>query len=161
MFNAFQENTYVISDETNECVIVDPGCYDQDEKQELVDYISDNNLTVVKLLNTHCHIDHVLGNDFVKRKYNIKLYVHPTEEFVLNAQKILAPHYGFHAYQEAKPDSYLKEGDEVSFGKLAFAALFVPGHFSAFEGKDVRVRLSGLGPFHRQRGRVDTNVPVN
>ena len=158
MFNAFQENTYVISDETNECVIVDPGCYDQDEKQELVDYISDNNLTVVKLLNTHCHIDHVLGNDFVKRKYNIKLYVHPTEEFVLNAQKILAPHYGFHAYQEAKPDSYLKEGDEVSFGKLAFAVLFVPGHSPghiAFYCAREKVVIAGDVLFQGSVGRTD------
>ena len=60
VFNAFQENTYIISDETKECVVVDPGCYDDDEKKELSDYIMDHQLQVRMLLNTHCHIDHKL-----------------------------------------------------------------------------------------------------
>ena len=123
VFNAFQENTYIISDETNECVIIDPGCYDDHEKKELADYIQDHQLNVRMLLNTHCHIDHILGNDFVKQKYGTKLYIHQTEEFVLNAQKILAPHYGFNRYQEATPDGYLEEGD---VDRVWFTKIFCP-----------------------------------
>ena len=67
-FNALSENTFVVYDETGECIIIDPGCFEQDEKNELKNFISDNNLTVKTLINTHCHIDHVLGNNFIKKE---------------------------------------------------------------------------------------------
>jgi hydroxyacylglutathione hydrolase len=158
VFNAFQENTYIISDETKECVIVDPGCYDDDEKQALSDYVLGHQLTVKMLLNTHCHIDHILGNEFVKQKYSTKLYIHQTEEFVLNAQKIFAPHYGFNRYQEAKPDGYLVEGDVVEFGLQKFAVLFVPGHSPghiAFYNEKENVVLAGDVLFQNSVGRTD------
>ena len=158
VFNAFQENTYIIFDETKECVVVDPGCYDDDEKKELSDYILDHQLKVRMLLNTHCHIDHILGNEFVKQKYNTKLYIHQTEEFVLNAQKIFAPHYGFNRYQEAKPDGYLVEGDVVEFGLQKFAVLFVPGHSPghiAFYNEKEKVVLAGDVLFQNSVGRTD------
>jgi hydroxyacylglutathione hydrolase len=158
VFNAFQENTYVISDHTKECVVVDPGCYDERERKELDDYISNNQLSVGMLWNTHCHIDHVLGNDFVKRKYNVKLYVHPTEEFVLHAQKILASHYGFHLYQEATPDALLKEGDVMQFGEQKFSVLFVPGHSPghvAFYNEKERTVIAGDVLFKSSIGRAD------
>ncbi len=158
VFNAFQENTYIISDETKECVVVDPGCYDDDEKKELSDYVLDQKLKVRMLLNTHCHIDHILGNEFVKQKYSTKLYIHQTEEFVLNAQKIFAPHYGFNRYQEAKPDGYLVEGDVVEFGAQKFAVLFVPGHSPghiAFYNEKEKVVLAGDVLFQNSVGRTD------
>lgn len=158
VFNPFQENTYVVYDETNEGVIVDPGCYDAHEKTELADFVNDNTLHVKLLLNTHCHIDHILGNAFVKEKFNVKLYVHATEEFVLNAQKILAPHYGMHMYQESKPDGYLKEGDVVEFGNQKFSVLFVPGHSPghlAFYNEKERVVLGGDVLFQNSIGRTD------
>jgi len=158
VFNAFQENTYIISDETKECVIVDPGCYDDDEKKVLADYILDQQLQVRILLNTHCHIDHILGNEFVKQKYSTKLYIHKTEEFVLNAQKIFSPHYGFNHYQEAKPDGYLVEGDVIEFGLQKFAVLFVPGHSPghiAFYHEKEKVIFAGDVLFQNSVGRTD------
>jgi len=158
VFNAFQENTYIISDETKECVVVDPGCYDDDEKKELSDYVLDHKLKVRMLLNTHCHIDHILGNEFVKQKYSTKLYIHQTEEFVLNAQKVFAPHYGFNRYQEAKPDGYLVEGDVVEFGSQKFTVLFVPGHSPghiAFYHEKEKVVFAGDVLFQNSVGRTD------
>ena len=75
-FNPFSENTYVLSDETKECVIIDPGCHNYEERKELKDFIDNNNLKVVHLLNTHAHIDHVLGNEYVKRTFGVKLHLH-------------------------------------------------------------------------------------
>jgi hydroxyacylglutathione hydrolase len=158
VFNAFQENTYIISDETKECVIVDPGCYDDHEKKELSDYISENQLRVKMLLNTHCHIDHILGNEFVKQKYGSKLYLHKTEVFVLNAQKILASHYGFNLYQPATPDNYLNEDDSIEFGAQKFSILFVPGHSPghiAFYSEKEKVVLAGDVLFLNSVGRTD------
>lgn len=158
VFNPFQENTYVIYDGTKDAVVVDPGCYDQDEKREIADFIAGNNLSIKMLLNTHCHIDHVLGNSFIKEKFDTKLYIHQTEEFVLHAQKILAPHYGMHHYEEAKPDYFLKEGDRVKFGDQDFSVLFVPGHSPghiAFYNEKEKVVLAGDVLFQNSIGRTD------
>src|SRR5437870_2337022 len=78
-FNDFQENTYVLYDETKECIIIDPGCYYPEEQKQLADFISSHSLKPVLLLNTHCHIDHVLGNRFVVDKYGISLGLHEKE----------------------------------------------------------------------------------
>ncbi len=158
VFNPFQENTYVVYDDTKEAVVVDPGCYDEDEKSELADFITENELTVKMLLNTHCHIDHVLGNQFVKEKFKTKLHIHPTEEFVLNAQKVIAPHYGIHRYEDSTPDSFLKEGDRLPFGNQEFLVLFVPGHSPghiAFYNEKEKVVIAGDVLFQGSIGRTD------
>jgi len=67
-FNPFQENTYILHDETKECIIIDPGCFTQVEKDKLVKFIEDNELKPVRLINTHCHLDHVFGNYFVRTR---------------------------------------------------------------------------------------------
>ena len=64
-FNPFQENTYVVYDESKECVIIDPGCYNAQEQEELTSFIDEKALTPIKLINTHCHIDHILGNQLI------------------------------------------------------------------------------------------------
>lgn len=158
VFNPFQENTYVLYDDTQEAVVVDPGCYEVDEKSELAGFITENHLTVKMLLNTHCHIDHVLGNYFVKEKFQTKLYIHQTEEFVLNAQKIIAPHYGIHLYEESAPDFFLTEGDTVKFGHQEFSVLFVPGHSPghiAFYNRQEKILIAGDVLFQGSIGRTD------
>ncbi|MCZ2141052.1 MAG: MBL fold metallo-hydrolase, partial [Bacteroidia bacterium] len=79
IFNDFSENTYVLYDETKECVIIDPGCYTNSEQNELRKFIQENGLNPVKLINTHCHIDHVLGNSFVANTFSVALYLHKEE----------------------------------------------------------------------------------
>ena len=126
-FNALQENTYVLFDETKDCVIIDPGCYDEDEKSELQEFVKSNDLKVTRLLNTHCHVDHVLGNYFVKESYKVKLSIHRLEIPVLKAVAVYAPSYGFYQYEESEPDDFLAEGDRVSVGKHELTVIFVPG----------------------------------
>lgn len=157
-FNPFQENTYVLYDETKESVIVDPGCYEDEEKKELADFIASNQLTVTRLLNTHCHIDHVLGNAFVREKYNTKLYIHRNDEPVLRAVSAYAPNYGFHLYHETTPDAYLEEGDEITVGNQKFEVLFVPGHAPghvAFYNRKEKVVIGGDVLFQNSIGRTD------
>jgi glyoxylase-like metal-dependent hydrolase (beta-lactamase superfamily II) len=158
VFNPLQENTYVLYDETHDCVVVDPGCYEENEKKELVEFIEKNSLNVKAIWNTHCHVDHVLGNAFVKDKFNIKLYIHPLDEPVLKAVKVYAPHYGFHQYQEALPDAYLNEGDTISVGHQEFTVLFVPGHSPghvAFYNEKNKTVISGDVLFRNSIGRTD------
>lgn len=127
-FNAFQENTYVISDQDGHAAIIDPGNYEEEENQRLLDYIRKNDLKPELLLNTHCHLDHVLGNAFLKMTFDIPLLIHERETEVLRAAKILAPNYGFARYQPATPDGYLSEGKDIEIGHEVLRVLFVPGH---------------------------------
>lgn len=157
-FNSFQENTYVLFDETNACVIIDPGCYEKNEKQELENFIQTKQLHVTHLLNTHGHIDHVLGNAFVKQKYNVALHIHPTDEATLRAVETYAPAYGFVLYEPAKPDYFLNEGDVIRFGNATLQVLYVPGHAPghiAFYNAEQKICIAGDVLFNGSIGRTD------
>ncbi len=157
-FNALQENTYLLYDETKECVLIDPGCYEKQEEQELKEFISKHDLTPVKLLNTHCHVDHVLGNKFVKDTYGIKLYTSKEEEEALRSVKLYAPLYGFSQYAETEVDELVQEGDQITFGNSTLEILFVPGHsvgHLAFFNRAEKICVSGDVLFSQSVGRWD------
>ncbi|MBL6444931.1 MBL fold metallo-hydrolase [Fulvivirga sp. 29W222] len=158
VFNPFMENTYVLYDDTKECVVIDPGCYEEYEKKELKAFIVENDLKVVKLLNTHCHIDHVLGNEYVKKEFNVELYVHQLDEQTLRSVKVYAPSYGFTNYEEATVDQHLDEGDIVEFGESKLDVIFVPGHAPghiAFISKADKICIGGDVLFQSSIGRTD------
>ncbi|MEL7001400.1 MAG: MBL fold metallo-hydrolase [Bacteroidota bacterium] len=158
VFNPFMENTYVLYDETKEAIIIDPGCYENHEKNELTSFIKANSLKVVRLLNTHCHIDHVFGNQFVKDSYDVKLAIHKEDLATLKAVKAYAPSYGFSNYTEAEADDFLEEGDTILFGKSKLDIVFVPGHAPghvAFFNKDEKICIGGDVLFNGSIGRTD------
>ncbi|MFY0651598.1 MAG: MBL fold metallo-hydrolase [Cyclobacteriaceae bacterium] len=158
VFNAFMENTYVIYDESKEAIIVDPGCYERQEEEELTSFIESENLNVVKLVNTHCHIDHVFGNQFVKDKYGVGLYIHKADEETLRSVKVYAPAYGFTNYNEAEADGYFDVSDTLDFGNSSFEIVFVPGHAPghiAFINKEQKVCIGGDVLFDGSIGRTD------
>ena len=157
-FNPFQENTIVLHDETKNCFIIDPGCSDASERKELADFIDDNQLKVQLLLNTHCHIDHVLGNNFVKENFKIRFLIHAKDEPVLKAVKTYASNYGFFQYQEASPDGYLEEGDSLQLGDEIMEVIFVPGHAPghvAFYNEKNKILIGGDVLFYNSIGRTD------
>ena len=127
-FNPFQENTYVIFDDTGSAGIIDPGCHTPAEHRELEDFITSNQLRPEILLNTHCHIDHVLANAWVKRKWNLDLWIHPSEIQVLKSVEVYAPNYGFPNYESSSADQFLEEGQSIPIGKESLRILYVPGH---------------------------------
>ncbi|MEO6285048.1 MAG: MBL fold metallo-hydrolase [Dyadobacter sp.] len=158
VFNPFSENTYLLSDETGEAIIIDPGCYDQAEYKELTDHIAANNLTPLKIINTHAHIDHVLGIAALKRKYNIPFYLHRLDEPVLKAVKSYASNYGFAVFDEPEIDHYLVEGESVTFGNTTLKVIFVPGHAPghvAFVNDEQKFVIGGDVLFHLSIGRTD------
>src|SRR5258708_5189327 len=158
VFNPFQENTIVAFDETDEAVIIDPGCYLPEERATLDNFIATRKLKIHSLLNTHCHIDHVLGNDYVKEKYKVKLWIHPNDEPVLRSVKIYASNYGFERYRGASPDGFLNEGDTVKFGNTTLEVLFLPGHAPGhfgFYNHHQKVIISGDVLFAGSVGRTD------
>jgi len=127
-FNPFEENTYILYDETKECMIIDPGCSNKSEQEEMVQFITDEKLKPVKLLNTHCHIDHVFGNSFIAKKYNLDLEIHEKDLQVLHSLPQVSHLYGLNAEESVEPSVFLNEGDKIVFGNSSLDILFTPGH---------------------------------
>jgi len=128
-FNLFAENTYVLwDDESKECAIVDAGCSDQSEEQKLAEFITDNNLTVKYLINTHCHIDHILGCEFVKSKFNPIYYAPELDIPLLQNAKMQASFVGMDFSISILPDNYLTEDKKIYIGKSELSFIFTPGH---------------------------------
>lgn len=127
-FSPIQENTYVISCQTGDCIIIDPGCYFDAEKEELSAFIEKSGLRPVMLLNTHCHLDHVFGNKYVAEKYGLTLQIHEKEKVMLE----LAPASGlmwnmpFDNYTGEL--IYLSENDTIKLGEDLLEILLMPGH---------------------------------
>jgi glyoxylase-like metal-dependent hydrolase (beta-lactamase superfamily II) len=130
-FNDFSENTYLLYDNSKECAIIDPGCMTMAEQKELAGFIEDHQLKAVLLINTHCHIDHILGNAFVSKKYNLPLGSHQGEQVVLASGSQVSTMYGIP--YETSPDItvFYEENDIISFGNTKLKVLFTPGHSPA------------------------------
>jgi len=155
-FNPFQENTYLLFTIDGQCAIIDPGCYDQREEEILKKTIEDRGLNPTLLLNTHCHIDHVFGNDFVHRAYGLEPMIHPQEEIVLASVPRVAEMYGLNYTPSPKPKFY--QGGEISLGAEKLKILFAPGHSPghvAFYSKTAGILLSGDVLFKQSIGRTD------
>ncbi len=158
-FNDFQENTYILIDEaSNECVIVDPGCNGTAEQQKFSTYIEDNNLKPVRLVNTHCHIDHILGNAFVASKYDLPLEAHAGEVPVLLAGQRTASMYGIPYQTSPEIKFFLDESQEILFGSQKLSILLTPGHSPAsicFYSESTNQLIAGDVLFHMSIGRTD------
>ncbi len=129
VFNPFQENTYVVWDQISlEAIIIDPGCSNSIEEEKLSDFISDNNLNPKYLINTHCHIDHVLGNKFVKDKYQIPYYAPELDIPLLDNLIDQAKMFGLDVNRSPLPDDFITENLELKIGDTSFSFIFTPGH---------------------------------
>lgn len=155
-FNPFQENTYVVSNDADECMIVDPGMYTRAECQTLRQHIESRGLQPVLLVNTHCHIDHVFGNAFVGDTYGLTPVIHQLERPVLDAVPTVAQMYQLNYDPSPEPEYF--DGDELMLGSEKFEILFAPGHAPghvAFHHADSKTLLSGDVLFRESIGRTD------
>lgn len=157
-FNAFQENTYLIWNAIGEGVVVDPGCYSYEERKEITDFIDSNQIKLQAIINTHAHIDHVLGVAYFKEHYQLPFGLHQKEQVILTDVVNRAQVYGFPHYQQASVDFWIESGKELAFGELRFQVLFVPGHAPghlAFYLPEDRLLFAGDVLFRRSVGRTD------
>ncbi|HPF94362.1 MAG TPA: MBL fold metallo-hydrolase [Tenuifilaceae bacterium] len=128
IFNPFQENTYLVYDKTKECIIVDAGCYTADEQSELTAFISQNNLIVKQIVNTHGHVDHVLGNAFVKTQYKASIAANPEDYSLMQSATAHAIMYGLTIDDVPGIDINLNHGDTILFGETTLKVIHTPGH---------------------------------
>lgn len=157
-FNPFQENTYILYNEFKECIIIDPGMYNAQEEIMFSDYIAANQLTPKLLLNTHCHIDHILGNYFCFQKYNLITHCHADEMQVLAMAQATANVYELRYAESPTPVKWIADNEKIKFGNDTLHALFTPGHSPgslSFYSEENNFVISGDVLFYQSIGRSD------
>ncbi len=157
-FSPIQENTYLLYNAKGNALIIDPGCYFDEERETLSSFLQQNKLKLQLLLNTHCHLDHVFGNKWIHETFGLLLHIHQKEKQVLD----FAPASGlmwnmpFDNYNaELK---YIKEGEEVLLDDDRLKILFAPGHSPGhvcFYCKEQGFVIGGDVLFRQSIGRTD------
>jgi hydroxyacylglutathione hydrolase len=161
VFNPMQENTYLLSNETGQCIIIDPGCYFEQERTELSNYIRDNGLNPVLLLNTHCHLDHVFGNKYVAQTYTLELHLHEKEKKILQQAPLSGMVWKFPFEGYTGNLIFLEEGEQVRLGDDVLDVLFLPGHSPGSIGFYCAAQSFIIGGdvlFKRGIGRTDLQM---
>ncbi len=157
-FSPIQENTYILYNEFNECIIIDPGCYYDSEKEVLANFIEKTELKPKMLLNTHCHLDHVFGNKFVAEKYGLTLQLHEKEVQVLQFAPASGLMYNMPFDNYVGSYIFLKPGDTLKLGADELEILFTPGHSPAsisFYCQKEGFVIAGDVLFKQSIGRTD------
>lgn len=158
-FNPFQENTYLIYDDNKNAAIIDAGCMTEIEKNTLSKFISEQELQVKRILNTHLHIDHQFGNRYVSEKYDLKPEAAKEDEFLLERIAEQSKMFGLPAQEKPQEiGSYIEDNQEIKIGDISLKAIHAPGHspgsmclYAEKEG----VLFAGDVLFHGSIGRTD------
>ncbi len=157
-FSPVQENTYVLYNEQKQAFIIDPGCYFTAEEETLLQFITENGLKPVKLLNTHCHLDHVFGNKWVNKQFNLELHLHTFEEKVLAFAPASGQMWGLTFDNYAGPLHFINDGDIIELGNDKLEVILAPGHSPGsvcFYCKEQNLLIGGDVLFYESIGRTD------
>ena len=158
VFNPYQENTYILYDENKNCIIVDPGMHNYKEEQIFLDAIQDNGLTPVSLINTHCHIDHVLGNHFIWETFGLMPQFHHDELPLLIQIQNYAPQMGIRYEPSPIPETFLSQDDIIQLGDHSIELILAPGHSPGhlcLYAKADNLLIGGDVLFQNSIGRTD------
>lgn len=158
VFNPFQENTYLLYNESHKCMIIDPGFSNENEQHQFTEFIDKNQLEPVCLVNTHCHIDHILGNQFVYDQWKLPLQIHEGELPVLQSGPGVAAMYGFEFRPYSGKIVFINEKDQLLLGTDVITLLFTPGHSPAslsLYNAESKLLISGDTLFSGSIGRTD------
>ena len=156
--NPLGENSFIVSDDTGECIFIDPGFYYEEEHQEIRDYIKENGLKPIKITNTHCHFDHIMGVEFIRHEFGIPFHAHSEDSFWVNKAVEQAEMFGFEMNTVAPIDNYLVENEYVEFGNSKLKIIHVPGHSPGhvvFYSETEKKLIAGDVLFYGSIGRTD------
>ena len=158
VFSPIEVNTYIVSDDSGECVIIDCGCYNEDENRMLKEFLDERDLRPVALLNTHMHLDHIFGNRFIKEEYGLLTHASPLEERNRSSSVSHAIMFGLSMNEPPVIGKEIGDREKLVFGNMAFDTIFVPGHTAgsiAFYLKDISSVITGDALFAGSIGRTD------
>ncbi len=158
VFNPFQVNAYVLYDESRECVLIDPAVSSEAEIQQLETFIQEHKLHPVLLINTHSHIDHLLGNHTMSKHFGLKLAAHPAGQPFIDRAHDSAERFGLKLAGTKKIDMLLEDGQEISFGNSKLKVLYTPGHADGsicLYAEEAGIVISGDVLFNDSIGRTD------
>lgn len=127
-FNPFAENTYVASDKSGECVIIDAGNYSASEDSALTQYIAQAGLKPVMAINTHGHVDHILGVSYVKSTFGVEFALHGDDKFLVDSASTHGALYGFEVKDIPLMEIDMKNMESIGFGETTFRIIHTPGH---------------------------------
>lgn len=157
-FNPFQENTYILYNDRGSCIIIDPGCSSPAERDRLTTFIDQKRLQPRLLINTHCHIDHVLGLEFIFRSYGLALHMHAADQPVLDHAPAAGLMFGVPYENFTGGINYLEDDTTVGLEDDELKIIFTPGHspgsISLYNEKQGFL-ISGDVLFNRSIGRTD------
>ncbi|MBL7934488.1 MAG: MBL fold metallo-hydrolase [Bacteroidia bacterium] len=157
-FGPFQENTYVLWDETKECIILDPGNNNTSENKKLSDFITEKQLILKRLILTHAHVDHINGNKYVFDTYGLLPEVHKDDVYFIEKHLATATMYGISVEQSPMPKAFINEGDIIKFGNSTLNTLHTPGHSPgsiSFYNLEDKFIIGGDVLFYGSIGRTD------
>ncbi len=157
-FSPIQENTYLLYNEAKNCIIIDPGCYTQEERDELYQFIKSNELIPMLLLNTHGHLDHVFGNKFVAETFQLIPHIHPLEKELLAYAPVSGLMYNLPFDHYEGELIYLEAGQSIILDTDELKVLFTPGHSPgsvSFYCEKQNFVISGDVLFKNSVGRTD------
>lgn len=158
VFNNFQVNSYLVWDETGECLLVDPAFYSTQEQEHLLSLLKEKDLKLIGQVNTHCHVDHILGLEFVKSKFGFPIRAHANEEQIIKNAPLMGDLFGWKVNAIEDIDETIDENMVIPVGKHVLKILHVPGHspgsvsFYSGEGNFV---ITGDALFRDSIGRTD------
>lgn len=157
--NPFEMNCYVYHDENSgEGVIIDPGAYTHNEKSDILEYISSNNITIKYIINTHGHIDHIMGNKWAKEQFPVPILMNKDDMPLLEKSVEQGSMYGVAVSLSPEPDKYLNGGDTVAFYNCTLDVIQTPGHSPGsvclIDEKNKTI-FAGDVIFHGSIGRTD------
>jgi len=158
VFNPIDVNTYILADDSGNGGIIECGCYDVREIAELENFLKEKHINPVLLLNTHCHLDHLFGNNFVLEKYGLKTYSGELDEVNRRNAVQHAQLFGLMMKEPPEPQGFLSDNQVVIFGTEKLVALHVPGHSPgsfAFYSKESQCVFTGDALFAGSIGRTD------
>lgn len=157
--NPFGVNSFILWNKSGDGILIDPSVSSPAEQARFLSFIKDKGITVKRAVNTHLHLDHVLGNAFVERTFSVKMEAHEEDCFLLDLQEEQSDMYGL-PFEEAAPaiEEFLAEGDVVEVPGIRLKVMHIAGHSPggiALYCEEEKVLFSGDILFNGGRGRSD------
>ena len=129
ILNPFQMNCYIYYDKNSgESIIIDPAVSVEAEKKKIIEFVDKNKIKINYIINTHGHIDHVMGNNWAKETFTVPIFIHGKDIELLKSAANQGALFGITVSKQPHPDKFVSDGDIIEFNHCKIKVLHTPGH---------------------------------